>query len=131
MLATECLAEANTGLGHGGPPEGEGLLYRAMPLLASMAKNEGISVNLCGQAAQSDRRKQKSSLRELMKFVCLLQMSGLGNVLLCVPRLFRGPTVCADEAGPNAADIVLRSSSHQKTGTHNITDLYSHYFATT
>lgn len=49
--------------------------------------------------------------------VCVLQVSCPGNVLLCLPRLDRGPTVCADEAGPNTADAVLWSSPHQETGT--------------
>ena len=51
--------------------------------------------------------------------VCGLQVSGTWNVLLCVPRLSGGPTVCADEAGRQSADAVLRSPPQQETGTTN------------
>lgn len=51
--------------------------------------------------------------------VCGLQVSGTWNILLCVPRLSGGPTVCADEAGRQSTDAVLRSPPQQETGTTN------------
>lgn len=54
----------------------------------------------------------------LVIYVCVLQVSHRRNVLLCVPRLFGRPTLCAAEKGPRLVDIVLRSSTQQETGTN-------------
>lgn len=63
------------------------------------------------------RRKQIPPWYEVKCSSCLFQVSGPRDVLLRVPRLYRGSSVCHAEAGRNAADVVLRSAPLEETGT--------------